>query len=306
MARIRTVKPELFEHEELFDLEKETGLPVRLAFIGLFTCCDRNGRFKWRARTLKKSVMPHDDIDFSRVLDALGTRGFIRKYACGTEVYGEIPTWAKHQVINNRESSSDIPEPEENSYVSMTSTCEARVDDASGTRGQSRQGEGKGKEGKGKEGEDMSAQSTDEDSAPPPDRRKREPSPDDLALASRIFGLILDGNPAAKKPNLPAWADDIRLMREQDGRTLPEIWSLFQWVRKDTFWRPNCLSPAKLREKYDQLVEVRNGRSSRSDPPVNEKFNFGHLDRSGDARAMAESMARHGITVPASDEEIDI
>lgn len=148
MARIRTVKPELFEHEELFDLEKETGLPVRLAFIGLFTCCDREGRFKWRPRTLQKNVLPHDEIDFSRVLDALGTRGFVRKYACGTEFYGEIPTWGKHQVINNRESASDIPPPGKDSYESMTSTREARVSDASGTRGQSRQGEGKGKEGK--------------------------------------------------------------------------------------------------------------------------------------------------------------
>jgi hypothetical protein len=153
VARIRTVKPELFEHEELFDLEKETGLPVRLAFIGLFTCCDRNGRFKWRARTLKKGIMPHDEIDFSRVLDALTTRGFVRKYACGTEIYGEIPTWSKHQVINNRESESDIPAPEESSYISMTSTREARVDDASVTRSQSCQGEGKGREGKGKEEE---------------------------------------------------------------------------------------------------------------------------------------------------------
>lgn len=35
MARIRTIKPEFFLHDELFELEKETGLPVRLTFIGL-------------------------------------------------------------------------------------------------------------------------------------------------------------------------------------------------------------------------------------------------------------------------------
>jgi len=40
--------------------------------------------------------------------------------------------------------------------------------------------------------------------------------------------------------------------------------------------------------------------------PVNEKFNFSHLDRSGDQRAMAESMQRHGITMPGPDEEIEI
>jgi uncharacterized protein YdaU (DUF1376 family) len=150
----------------------------------------------------------------------------------------------------------------------------------------------------------MSEQSPD---AVTVDRRKREPSPDDASLASRIFGLILEGNPAAKKPNLNTWADDIRLMREQDKRTLPEIWSLFQWVRKHHFWRTVVLCPGKLREKYDQLVEVRAApaQPARGEPPINEKFNFGHLDRSGDARAMEESMKRHGVTVP-DDMEIDL
>lgn len=148
MARIRTVKPELFKHEDLYDLEETSGLPIRVAFIGLFTCCDREGRFKWRPRTLKLDVLPHDNVDFSRVLDALGTRGFIRKYEVEGEEYGVIPTFSKHQVINNRESDSDIPAPAESSYISIASTREARVDDATATRTQ-----GKGKEGKGREEE---------------------------------------------------------------------------------------------------------------------------------------------------------
>lgn len=146
MARIRTVKPELFKHEDLYDLEASTGLPIRVAFIGLFTCCDKQGRFKWRPRTLKLDVLPHDEVDFSRVLDALGTRGFVRKYEVDGEEYGVIPTFSKHQVINNRESESEIPEPDESSYISMASTREARVDDAMTTRTQGRGREGKGKE----------------------------------------------------------------------------------------------------------------------------------------------------------------
>lgn len=39
---------------------------------------------------------------------------------------------------------------------------------------------------------------------------------------------------------------------------------------------------------------------------VNEKFNFSHLDRSGDRAAMEASMQRHGITVPGPDEDIEI
>ena len=32
MARIRTIKPDFFRHYDLYQAEKETGLPVRLAF----------------------------------------------------------------------------------------------------------------------------------------------------------------------------------------------------------------------------------------------------------------------------------
>lgn len=151
MGRIRTVKPELFTHEELFDLERDSGLSIRIAFAGLFTCCDKAGRFKWKPRTLKLAVLPHDDVDFSRVLDALATRGFIVKYASEGVEYGFIPTWEKHQVLNNRETESDLPEPEESLYISMTSTREARVNDATGTPVKGKGRERKGKEGEGKE-----------------------------------------------------------------------------------------------------------------------------------------------------------
>jgi len=146
MARIRTVKPELFRHEALYEAEIKTALPLRLAYIGLFTACDREGRFKWKPRVLKLDVLPYDQIDFSRVLDALVTHGFIVKYEFEGDCFGCIPTWSQHQVINNRESISIIPSPEE----STTCTHESRVDDASSTPLVLAQGEGKGREKEGK------------------------------------------------------------------------------------------------------------------------------------------------------------
>jgi hypothetical protein len=140
MPRIRTVKPELFKHEHLFDAERETGLPLRLAFIGLFTACDREGRFHWRPRTLKVECLPHDDIDFSRVLDALATRGYILKYEVEGGVFGCIANWKKHQFVNNRESHSTLPSPNKTNIL----TRDARVEDAWGTPAIR-----KGKEGKG-------------------------------------------------------------------------------------------------------------------------------------------------------------
>ena len=112
MARIRTVKPELFKHEVLFDLEIETQLPIRLAWIGLFTIADREGRFKWRPRAIKAEIMPYDDVEFEEILLALVAAGFINRYMVGDTEYAEIPTFGDHQVINARESQSNLPSPD--------------------------------------------------------------------------------------------------------------------------------------------------------------------------------------------------
>ena len=113
MSRIRTIKPELFRHEELFDAELESGLPLRLAFMGLFTVADCEGRFVWKPRTLKLDVLPHDTVDFAAVLNALAATGFIQRYEVAGHVYGLIPSFTKHQIINIREKErgSDIPPP---------------------------------------------------------------------------------------------------------------------------------------------------------------------------------------------------
>jgi len=163
MSRIRTVKPEFFKHESLFDAERESGLPLRLAFAGLWTCCDREGRFVWRPRALKTDILPYDDVDFSRVLDALAARGFVVKYASGGREYGVVPGFARHQVINNRESPSEIPAPEQVVDTSMELTRGPRVNDASPTRHGLAQGEG---EGKGRE-EDSETNVSDGDAVDP-------------------------------------------------------------------------------------------------------------------------------------------
>lgn len=140
MARIRTIKPEFFKHEELYEAEKETKFPLRLAFAGLWCSCDREGRFKWRPNSLKLDILPYDNCEFSRVLDALATRGFIVEYESDTgERYGFVPSFLAHQVINNRESQSQLP-------------CPFDASSTRDPRGLSTH-KGKGKEGKGKEGE---------------------------------------------------------------------------------------------------------------------------------------------------------
>ena len=88
----------------------------------------------------------------------------------------------------------------------------------------------------------------------------------DHATAAWMFGLIQAMNPGHKKPNLDQWANDVRLMREQDKRTDADIRATFTWANQDGFWRTNILSPAKLRKQFDQLTlkreEQTNGNRS--------------------------------------------
>jgi hypothetical protein len=148
MARIRTVKPEFFRHYGLYLAEQEEKMPLRVAFEGLWTTADREGRFRWIPEQLKLDCLPYDQLEFSRVLDALTTRGFIEKYTSNGEVFGWIPGFLKHQIINNRESASILPGP----LNANISTREQRVPHACLTPLNLDQGEGKGREGKGKEG----------------------------------------------------------------------------------------------------------------------------------------------------------
>jgi len=144
--RIRTIKPEFFHHEGIYEAELQSKMPLRLAFIGLWCAADREGRFKWEPRRLGVQILPYDNVDFSRVLDALATRGFVAKYVCENVHYGVIPTFPRHQVINNRERESELPEPLEFVDCDACPTRAPRDDDAGKAEGKGREGN---KEGKG-------------------------------------------------------------------------------------------------------------------------------------------------------------
>src|ERR1700743_2000190 len=99
MARIRTVKPEFFRHYDLFIAEEQTELPLRLAFSGLWTVADKEGRFKYLPPQLKLEVLPYDKVDFDCVLKALDKYGFIEIYEVDGKRYAHIPTFKEHQRI---------------------------------------------------------------------------------------------------------------------------------------------------------------------------------------------------------------
>lgn len=95
---------------------------------------------------------------------------------------------------------------------------------------------------------------------------------DDLTCAEYIFGKVQQVNPTAKPPNWPKWANDIRLMREQDKRSHRDICELFKWANTDSFWRVNILSPGTLRDKWDSLQAKR--LNAKTIPQTNATFDL--------------------------------
>lgn len=139
MARIRTIKPAFFRHRDLFELERTSGLPVRVAFAGLWTVADRAGRFRWRPDELKLDCLPYDPVDFSDVLGALERGRFVCRYEIGDRAYGHIPSWDEHQKPNAREPESALPQP------TSACTCERVYAPVEGER-EREQGKGTGTE----------------------------------------------------------------------------------------------------------------------------------------------------------------
>ena len=196
--RIRTIKPEFFHHEELFEAEVQTKLPLRVAFAGLWCIADREGRFKWEPRRIGVQVLPYDGVDFSRVLDALTTRGFILKYRVNDVCFGCIPSFLKHQVINNRESQSVLPDPEGNIEETPINTEEF---DASSTR-EPREDHACTKEGKGREGKEGVV--------------TRDLSPELEAFRLRIGAIV------RRRPNTPWSIKEIKALKEVFDFNTPE------------------------------------------------------------------------------------
>lgn len=115
-----------------------------------------------------------------------------------------------------------------------------------------------------------SPDSRPDDSQPQKPKRKRpEPNPEDRDTAEWMWQTILAFDPDhTPAPNLSAWANTIRLMRERDGRSDEQIRAVFTFASRDPFWQSNILSPLKLRKAFNTLrLQMQN--NGRTRPQVN-------------------------------------
>lgn len=156
-SRIRTIKPDFFTSADIVDLSPL----ARLLFIALWCEADREGRLRWRPATFKLRYLPGDDCDVEALAAELIAAGLVVLYGEGLAF---IPTFTKHQVVNNREAASVLSDP--HTYPTRDDACLTRADASVG--------EGKGKEGKGKEDASVTRDAAPSAEASKPGQRKSE------------------------------------------------------------------------------------------------------------------------------------
>lgn len=108
-ARIRTLKPEVWQDEKVVDLSRD----ARLLFVGLITMADDEGRLRAPTAGILGHVFPHDDdaVTFLATwLDEIVTAGLILRYRNNDKPYIAFRHWRRHQKIN-RPTKSTLPPP---------------------------------------------------------------------------------------------------------------------------------------------------------------------------------------------------
>lgn len=96
--------------------------------------------------------------------------------------------------------------------------------------------------------------------------------------ANYLYTSILKYKDDLKKPNLQAWANDMRLLIEEDGRNPKEVAKVIDWVVKHHFWKTNCLSASKLRKQWDQITAQMNSEKERSRLPYERESQSSRLE----------------------------
>jgi hypothetical protein len=106
--RIRSLKPEIWQHEKIGKLTPEQ----RLLFLGLVTMADDEGRLRELPSLIIGHVFPYDQVSPRRLgqwLHRLAQVGLIERYSVvdGEQII-QLHGWHRHQRIN-RPNPSDLP-----------------------------------------------------------------------------------------------------------------------------------------------------------------------------------------------------
>lgn len=110
MARIRTVKPEFWQHPKVTRVSRD----ARLLFLGLLNEADDAGKMRYASKRLA-GVLFGDDEDVTATevdawVDELEDALLVQRYEVEDAPYLIVPGFTEHQKIN-RPTESKLPDP---------------------------------------------------------------------------------------------------------------------------------------------------------------------------------------------------
>lgn len=216
MARIRTVKPELWNEEPFMGLSRD----ARLLLIGLKNFCDDQGVHPLALKTIKANVFCCDDdvtsTTVQRLVDELLSSGYVGAFQSGSAEYLAFFNWDKDQRIDRKTKKYPAPPSDPRQFLSRSKTVpraipgllddvspRSRRDDADGSTPEWSGVEGSGEERKGEASLLAAAGKIDEVSSsdrralddtpePPtkPQAGKAELSPEVIKLGQDVLGIL--------------------------------------------------------------------------------------------------------------------
>lgn len=113
MPRIRSIKPEFWQDEELAQCSPH----ARLFAIAILQLCDSEGRFKWINMQIHAHAFPYEPkINVEKLAGELQGIGYMTKYEINGKTYACVTNFNKHQRLTGKESQtkSAIPSPGNN------------------------------------------------------------------------------------------------------------------------------------------------------------------------------------------------
>lgn len=235
--RSRNIKPGFFKNEILAECDPL----ARILFTGLWCYTDKCGICEYRPRRIKAEILPYDDVEIEPLLNQLRVNGFIQIYTIEKCNYLKIINFKKHQHPHHTEKESVLPDI--NSEITVKQLLF--------------------------NGDNPSDSLIPDSNTSYSDFKKQKSKPERCAFSdddmnlSKLLNYLLEENNPKRKPTtesqLESWANECRLMRERDGRSIEDIEKVLRWSQSDSFWKTNILSMGKLRKQFDQLMIRMNG-----------------------------------------------
>lgn len=102
------------------------------------------------------------------------------------------------------------------------------------------------------------------DAEQPQEQPLKRVTPEIVALCELLAEHIRRRDPKAKvAPAGARWQNDMRLLVENDDRSVDDVRRIIAWAQADPFWATNILSPAALRRNFTRLyLKAGNGHVS--------------------------------------------